>query len=269
MSCSTSSARRAWKAKILKEALEMASGPKKAPVAVALVSGPFSMTAVCETLDVARSNIAERVKQCASNVRGRLPLADHEPVDEIKAIIDDMPTNGYRRVHAILRRNASRENRPGPNAKRVYRVKRFTVCSFNATLAQSKPIATMAASLSSNPTCVGVLTVLKTTEKVRVAFALDCFDRKAIAHVATTEGIKSEDVQDLVITAVEDHFGRINILPKSIEWLTDNGSCFIAADTKSLLLDIVMEPRTKQVRSPRTKGMAEAFDKTFKRDSSR
>lgn len=64
-------------------------------------------------------------------------------------------------------------------------------------------------------------------EKVRVAFALDCCDREAIAHVATTEGITSEDVQDLVITAVENRFGRINILPKPIEWLTDNGSCFI------------------------------------------
>jgi putative transposase len=62
-------------------------------------------------------------------------------------------------------------------------------------------------------------------EKVRVAFALDCCDREAIAHVATTQGIKSEGVQDLVITAVENRFGRINVLTEPIEWLTDNGSC--------------------------------------------
>lgn len=54
-------------------------------------------------------------------------------------------------------------------------------------------------------------------EKVRAAFALDCCDREAIAHVATTEGIKSEDVQDLVITAVENRCGLINTLPKPIE----------------------------------------------------
>jgi putative transposase len=103
-------------------------------------------------------------------------------------------------------------------------------------------------------------------EKVRVAFALDCCDREAIAHVATTQGIKSEDVQDLVITAVEKRFGRINILPKPIGWLTDNGSCFIAKDTKSLLMDIGMEPCTTPVRSPQSNGMAEAFIKIFKRD---
>ena len=32
-------------------------------------------------------------------------------------------------------------------------------------------------------------------EKVRVAFALDCCDREAMAYVATTQGIKSEDVR--------------------------------------------------------------------------
>lgn len=103
-------------------------------------------------------------------------------------------------------------------------------------------------------------------EKVRVAFALDCCDREAIAHVATTAGIKSEDVQDLVITAVENRFGLINPLPKPIEWLTDNGSCFIAKDTRSLLIDIGMEQCSTPVRSPQSNGMAEASVKTFKRD---
>ena len=103
-------------------------------------------------------------------------------------------------------------------------------------------------------------------EKVRVAFALDCCDREAIAHVATTEGIRSKDVQDLVITAVENRFGHVNTLPEPIEWLTDNGSCFVAKNTKTLLRDIGMEPRSTPIRSPQSNGMAEAFVKTFKRD---
>jgi putative transposase len=147
-------------------------------------------------------------------------------------------------------------------------------CFCNATQVQSTLAATTAALPSSNRTCAGVLTDSKSAvikEKVRVAFALDCCDREAIAHVATTEGIKSEDVQDLVITAVENRFGRINTLPKNtlpkpIEWLTDNGSCFITKDMKSLLIDIGMEPCSTPVRSPQSNGMAEAFVKTFKRD---
>ncbi len=38
------------------------------------------------------------------------------------AAIVDLPTYGYRRVHALLRRQAERDGRPPPNAKRVYRV---------------------------------------------------------------------------------------------------------------------------------------------------
>lgn len=79
------------------------------------------MTAVRETFGGARSNMAELVKQCHSKVRGRPPLADDDLVNEIKAIISEMPTCGYRRVHAILCRKARSDSRPWPKAKRVYR----------------------------------------------------------------------------------------------------------------------------------------------------
>lgn len=68
------------------------------------------MTAVCETFGVARSNMAERVRQRPSKTRGRPPFADDDLVDEIKAIISEMPTYGYRRVHALLRRKARSES---------------------------------------------------------------------------------------------------------------------------------------------------------------
>ena len=45
-------------------------------------------------------------------------------------------------------------------------------------------------------------------EKVRVAFALDCCDREAMGHVATTGGITAEDVQDLIVAAVEHRYGQ-------------------------------------------------------------
>lgn len=228
------------------------------------------MTAVCETFGVARSNMAERVRQRPSKARGRPPFADDDLVDEIKAIISEMPTYGYRRVHALLRRKARRESRSWPNVKRVYRVMKvhgLLLERHTGAIDSRRHDGRVAVAQSNLRWCSDGFEIgCDNKEKVRVAFALDCCDREAIAHVATTEGIKSEDVQDLVITAVENRFGRINILPNPIEWLTDNGSCFIASDTKSLLLDIGMEPRTTPVRSPQSNGMAEAFVKTFKRD---
>jgi len=86
-------------------------------------------------------------------------------------------------------------------------------------------------------------------EEGRVAFALHCCDPEAIAHLAMAESIKIEVVQDLVITAVENCFGRISMLAEPIQLLTDNGSCFIAKNTACLLRDIGVEQCRTPVRS--------------------
>lgn len=54
--------------------------------------------------------------------RGRPPLPDGELVADIRLLVADLPTYGYRRVHALLRRQAERTGRAAPNPKRVYRV---------------------------------------------------------------------------------------------------------------------------------------------------
>jgi putative transposase len=86
-----------------------------------------------------------------------------------------------------------------------------------------------------------------------------------MSFLATTGGIRGEDVRDLMVTAVEHRFG-INRLPATIEWLSDNGSCYIASDTRSLARDIGLEPRTTPIECPQSNGMAEAFVRTIKRD---
>lgn len=63
------------------------------------------MKAVCETLGVAGSNIAERSKGRGSGRRGRPPEPDGELVAGIEEVIKGLPTYGYRRVHAVLRRS--------------------------------------------------------------------------------------------------------------------------------------------------------------------
>jgi putative transposase len=102
-------------------------------------------------------------------------------------------------------------------------------------------------------------------ERVRIAFALDCCDREAMSWVATTGGITGDLVRDLMVEAIEARFG--NALPEQpIEWLTDNGSPYIANDTRAFAREIGLEPVTTAIRSPQSNGMAEAFVKTFKRD---
>ena len=87
-----------------------------------------------------------------------------------------------------------------------------------------------------------------------------------MSFLATTGGICGNDVRDLMVAAVEHRFGRVNRLPVTIEWLSDNGSCYIAGDTRSFARDIGLEPRTTPIESPQSNGMAEAFVRTIKRD---
>ena len=54
-----------------------------------------------------------------------------------------------------------------------------------------------------------------------------------MSFLATTGGIAGEDVRDLMLAAVEYRFGQVNRLPVTIEWLSDNGSCYVASDTRS------------------------------------
>ena len=55
-------------------------------------------------------------------------------------------------------------------------------------------------------------------------------------------------------------------MPVTIEWLSDNGSCYVDGDTRSFARDIGLEPRTTPLESPQSDGMAEAFVRTIKRD---
>jgi putative transposase len=68
------------------------------------------------------------------------------------------------------------------------------------------------------------------------------------------------------VAAVEHRFGRVNRLPVIIEWLSDNGGCYIASDTRSFAREIGLEPRTTPIESPQSDGMAEAFVRTVRRD---
>jgi putative transposase len=96
-------------------------------------------------------------------------------------------------------------------------------------------------------------------EIVRVAFALDCHDRKVIGWTVTTGGISREIIRDLMVDCIERRFGVLPA-PHRVQRLSDNGSIFAAYKT----IDIALALNPEQ--SPESNGMAEAFVKTFKRD---
>ena len=231
------------------------------------------MKTICDILGVARSNLhvrAHRPPDWKDQRCKRRPHDDGELVAEITREVAALASYGYRRAWAMVNRRGESEGRARVNHKRVYRVMR----DYRLLLRRhtGRPLDTrshdgrIAVSESDRRWCSdGFEIACDNRERVRVAFALDCCDREAMSWVATTGGITGALVRDLMVEAVETRCG--NALPaQPIEWLTDNGSPYIARDTRSFARTIGLEPLTTAIQSPQSNGMAEAFVKTFKRD---
>ena len=189
---------------------------------------------------------------------------------DIRALIANLPTYGYRRVHALLRRQAENDGRPAPHAKRVHRVMklhRLLLQRHSGCGEERRHDGRVAVDERNTRWCSDGLEIgCENGGKVQVAFALDGCDREAMGYAATTAGISAQDVRDLMVACVEHRFGQVNRRPSPTEWLTDNGSCFTARETRRFARDMGLIARTMRIKSPQSNGMAEAFVRTLKRD---
>ncbi|EIS6415513.1 IS3 family transposase [Salmonella enterica] len=256
---------------LLKEAVEYGRH-KKVDSARALVAGGWRISLVSRCLRVSRAQLhamARRSKDWQDRRCKRKP-DDTEALARIHTVIGDLPTYGYRRVWALLRRQSETADMAMINAKRVYRIMRQ-----NALLLERKPAIPPSKRAHTGKVAVGESNQrwcsdgfefsCDNGEKLRVTFALDCCDREALHWAASTGGYDSETVQDVMLGAVERRFGS-NLPTSPVEWLTDNGSAYRSHQTRGFARMVGLEPKHTAVRSPESNGMAESFVKTMKRD---
>ena len=78
-------------------------------------------------------------------------------------------------------------------------------------------------------------------------------------------GIDGDLVRDMMLEAVEYRFAATEA-PAPIEWLSDNGSPYIAGDTRAFAKELGLVPLTTPIESPQSNGMAKAFVNTLRRD---
>ncbi|EHV4472435.1 IS3-like element IS2 family transposase [Escherichia coli] len=256
---------------LLKEAVEYGRG-KKVDSARTLIARGWGVSLVSRCLRVSRAQLHVILRRTDDWKDGRRSrhTDDTDVLLRIHHVIGELPTYGYRRVWVLLRRQAELDGMPAINAKRVYRIMRQ-----NALLLERKPAVPpskrahtgrVAVKESNQRWCSdGFEFCCDNGERLRVTFALDCCDREALHWAVTTGGFNSETVQDVMLGAVERRFG--NDLPSSsVEWLTDNGSCYRANETRQFARMLGLEPKNTAVRSPESNGIAESFVKTIKRD---
>ena len=227
------------------------------------------MKTVADTLDVARSNVVERQKRARPARGPQIRPGDVELTTDIRRLVDQRPTYGYRRIAALLKRERRSAGQDPVNAKRVYRLMKKDGLLLERHTGRRFPRdhdGQVIAIRSNIRWCSDALEfTCWNGEIVRVAFALDCHDREVIGWLATTAGISGEMIRDMMVQCVELRFGSIRA-PHRVQWLTDNGSIFAAHKTIEIALALNLEPCFTPVESPESNGMAEAFVKTFKRD---
>ncbi|MUZ21327.1 IS3 family transposase [Shigella flexneri] len=256
---------------LLKEAVEYGRA-KKLDSARALIARGWGVSLVSRCLRVSRAQLHVILRRTDDWMDGRRSRHsdDTDVLLRIHHVIGELPTYGYRRVWALLRRQAELDGMPAINAKRIYRLMRQNALLLERKLAvpPSKRAHTVRVAVkeSNQRWCSdGFEFCCDNGERLRVTFALDCCDREALHWAVTTGGFNSETVQDVMLGAVERRFG--NDLPSSpVEWLTDNGSCYRANETRQFARMLGLEPKNTAVRSPESNGIAESFVKTIKRD---
>lgn len=198
-----------------------------------------------------------------------LRVDDEFLLPQIRSITDKRSSYGYRRVTTLLNNQLMKENKPRVNHKRVYRIMKE-----NGLLLQAygkKPTRThdgKVITLRSNTRwCSDCFTVqCANGDKVYIAFAMDTCDREILGYISSTIGIDGQAIRDLLLESMEYRFGSVERLPSKVQWLTDNGPCYVAKETVSFARELGFDVRTTPAYSPESNGMAEAFVKTFKRD---
>lgn len=245
------------------------------------------MKTVADTLKVSRSNLvsrfnlAEQVKREQKSPFPESPLQrgrytkpnDLVLLPAIRALVTARQTYGYRRITALLNRARRKEGLEPVNRKRVLRIMQAhaMVLTRYTALRPARTHEGVVIALRSNIRWCSDHLELKCRngDIVRVLFVIDACDREIIAHSAVAgAGVSGEMVRDLMVEAVERRFGATKT-SHGVEWLSDNGSAYIARETAATATALGLTLAFTPVRSPESNGISEAFVKTLKRDYAR
>ncbi len=253
---------------LLKEAVEY--GRQKVDSARALVAGGWRISLVSRCLRVSRAQLhamARRSKDWQDRRCKRKP-DDTEALARIHTVIGDLPTYGYRRVWALLRRQSETADMAVINAKRVYRIMRQ-----NALLLERKPAIPPSKRSHTGKVAVGESNQRWCSDGFE--FGCDngenCGSRSrwtvAIARHCTGRPVPVDMTVKPCRTSCWVQWSVASVtacIP--VEWLTDNGSAYRSHQTRQFARMVGLEPKHTAVRSPESNGMAESFVKTMKRD---
>ena len=220
------------------------------------------MSRVCAALGVGRAT----VYRAAAPRAPRYAKADDRAVAaQIRAVIRDRATYGYRRVTALVNGACG----TAYNRKRVRRVMELNGWTLPVRARRRSGRAhtgRVARDGSNERWCSdSFLVPCADGAVVEVGFVLDCCDRECIAALGQPVDLAGADIRALMGAAVAARFPAGRAAPV-VQWLSDNEGMYTALETVIAAERLGLTPVTTPAYSPQSNGMAEAFVKTMKRD---
>jgi putative transposase len=68
---------------------------------------------------------------------------------------------------------------------------------------------------------------------------MDTCDHEILGYIASTIGIDGAAIRDLMTECVEYRFGSLSKLAQPIQWLSDNGPCYVSHETVTFAFLII------------------------------
>ena len=139
---------------------------------------------------------------------------DKEILVDIRRLIKHRPTYGYKRVMALLNTERLKSGLGVYNKKRIYRIMKESTLllpkseSYREKHEGTGKIMTERSDVRWCSDCFEIKCF--NGEKVYVCFVLDCCDREVISFLSQSRPFLSEDIQSLMIMAVEYRFGKLH-----------------------------------------------------------
>jgi len=211
---------------------------------------------VARALGVSRSNLIDRLNGDRRS-RGRYRKAEDADITaQVRRFVDQRPTYGYRRITGILNTQRALAGLGPVNHKRVYRImamQGWLLQRWTANRPGRVHNGKVIVMRSNLRWCSDAFEITCwNTEVVRVVFLIDAFDREIIGWDAVAnQGISGSMVRDLMLHAVEQRFKALQAF-QAVEFLSDNGSCYTALETRRFATGLNLRSCFTPVASPQS-----------------
>lgn len=212
-----------------------------------------SIAFICKLLDYPRRSFYYKSK-------ARQKVVDEALALKVKALIEESPELGYRRVSYYLEENRKK-------IQRIFQIKGWQVRKravgkrprIQALKSESSQLNERWATDLANVWCGSK------DRWARIALVIDCYNRELIGWRLSRRG-NAKTAEAALEEALINRFGYLGTVPGKLQLRSDNGLVFTSQRYTKTVKDYNIEQEFITPYSPQQNGMIERFIKTLKEE---